>query len=109
FVHGLSPTCGDPASEIVRRVEAPRQGGEVSESVRRHQAGVLDAHAAQADLVEARLDRDDFAGPQRIVQVSELRLLVDLQADAVTRRVDHPGPGLVALEAIRRRAVAALD
>ena len=83
-----------------------------SAPLRRDDDGVLDAHAADAGEVDARLDRHDVADEQGITgRRRHSRRFVDLETDAVAGRVrERVGPTRVGDDVARRAVdVGALD
>src|ERR1700694_496680 len=71
------------------RIEAAVDRREVAETRGGDDAGVLDADSAQTFEVEAGLHRHDVALVEGNVGRPEVGQLVNVEADAVTGRVDH--------------------
>src|SRR5438874_4828537 len=105
-----SLSIATPRLKVVVGVDAASYRREVFEAPRRDHARVLDAHAAEAHQVEARLHRDYVALFQRLaIGAAHARLLMHLQADAVAGAVVHFGDAVRALVAGARGAVASVD
>src|SRR5256885_7104165 len=80
------------------------------EAVLRDHAGVLDPHAAEAEQVKTRLDRDDVALFERLFgDRTQRRLFVDLEPYAVPSAVIHAGDAVRAFETFGRGPKTAVD
>src|SRR5260221_5370545 len=95
--------------QVIARIQAAREGGEILEPVRCDHSRVFDPYSAEAHEVETRLDGHDVALQQCVlVRPAQRRLLVHVQPDTVAGRVVHPGPSLGALETLGRRPVTSV-
>src|SRR5439155_24115441 len=73
------------------RSEVVRELGEVLVALVGDENEILEAYAAEALAVEAGLDGDDVARNELLASHQpEDRLLVDLEPDAVTERMEEP-------------------
>src|SRR5438874_6738571 len=98
------------SSEIVLRVEAASDGGEIVEPVGGDHPGVFDPHATKSHQIEPRLDGDHVTCVERLgVGPSYSGLLVHIEADAVAGAVVHLRSAIWSLIAGARGAVAAVD
>src|SRR5439155_4121402 len=91
---------GAAAWEMLSQLELLRHPRQVPRAAGRDERHVLDADAAQAEVVQPGLDRDHVAGAERGRPGRDRRRLVDLQAEAVPGAVEealhapvlHPRP-----------------
>src|SRR4029453_18676249 len=78
-------------------------------AVRRHEHEVLDPHAGVAVPVEAGLERDHVARDEGLaLDAADTRALVDLEADAVTGRMEVTVDESLAFLLVQLRLVAVL-
>src|SRR5207237_5962742 len=110
---GLLVVVLDPQAahlQVVLRVQAAADGGEVVEPVGGDHPGVFDPHATKSHQIEPRLDGDHVpCGEGFDVRPSDAGLLVHVQADPVAGAVVHLRSAIRPFVAGARGAVAAVD
>src|SRR5829696_1297098 len=100
-----------PSRRVVSpsELEVVREVGQHLGAVLGDEDEVLEARAAEAVAVEARLDRDHVAGDEAVMsQPADVRLLVDLEPDAVAGSVEEAVEEHLTLGLVQLRRVAVL-